>query len=192
MATTTVNHHAHSGSVNTEKIVYKGYAKLDEKGQVDKVQAKAESANQASWKAMETEAKKKEWSEFNQNEFLRYSIKDEAGFHVLVPDAAQRTYIIQSGLNYIQNAKINGYMVDVHEDGITPKYNQETIDLREAINTPPERRSLTDMEKLERLLAQMNVDPATKEAMLIEAAKRNAAKAAASQSAPEQYEEVAQ
>jgi len=155
-------------ALSTEKVTYRGYVKLTSEGTVDSVKAKAESANQASWKKLEESGHLK----LNQNDFLRYSVQDDADFAALVPDVEQRMYIVQAGLNYVQNSKANALMVELEEDGITPKYNDTEIDLREAINEPPSKRSLSDIQKLERLLKNSGLDAAGIQALLAQAASR--------------------
>jgi hypothetical protein len=156
------------GTLSTETVTYRGYAKLDDKGAIDQVFAKAQGANDASWKKLEAAGH----SQFNENEFIRYNVKDDAGFRLLVPSAEQRAYIIQSGLNYIQNAKANAFVVAVEEDGLTPKYNNQTIDLKEAINEAPSRRSLTDEEKLQRTIDALGLDDSGKALLLEQLAAR--------------------
>lgn len=157
-----------SGSLSTEKVTYRGYAKYNEKGEVDVFNAKAESAQKdektgvpKNWQTLAD----KGYTQHNENEFVRYSVKSEAGFHLLVPSEEQRVYVIQAGLNYIQNSKANGYMAELEEDKTTPSHNNETIDLKDAINEPPSKRSLTPQEKLLRTLTAMGLSKAEAIAM---------------------------
>jgi hypothetical protein len=157
-------------ALSTEKVTYRGYAKFNEAGEVTSLNAKAESAGQVSWKKLE-EAKA---TKLNENEFIRYTINSIEDFKALVPDEQQLIYIAQAGLNYVQNAKANGYMLEMLEDAAapnTPKYDGQTIDLREAINDPPSKRSLTDNQKLIKLLKSTGLDAAGIAALLGEAAK---------------------
>jgi len=155
-------------ALSTEKTTYRGYAKLNEKGEIESLNAKAESNGQVSWNKLEAAGAVL----INENEFVRYTISSIEDFKALVPDEAQLIYIAQAGLNYVQNAKANAYMVDLEEDNITPKYNGQLIDLKEAINDPPSKRSLTDQQKLEKLLKSTGLDAAGIAALLGEAAKR--------------------
>lgn len=173
-----------TGALSTEKNTYRKYVKFgtDEKGNrivaEKKVQAEAQAKDSKTglsknWQSLENDG----FEVFSENEFVRYTVKSEDGFAHLVPDEAQRVYIIQSGLNYLQNAKANGYMDEVQENTPepTPAYNQETVDLRDAINEPPTRKSLTDMEKLEKTLALLNLTPDQKAELLLSLAKSQVA-----------------
>lgn len=165
-----------TGSLSTEKVTYKAFVKLAEDGTVDKIAAKAETADGKNWEKMEKEG----WLLFNENSFTRYTVKDESGFHHLVKDPKQRMYIIQAGLNYVQNAGCNQYSVEIQDGTNTkevtavPAHNGEEIDLIEHINTPTERRSLTAEEKLARLVASLNL-PADQVAALLAHASKNLA-----------------
>ena len=172
MATATAAVIDSTGALSTEKNTYRKYVKLGTSEK--KVQAEAQAKDSKTglsknWQALEDAG----YTVFSENEFVRYTVKSEDGFASLVPDEAQRVYIIQCGLNYLQNAKANGYMDEVQENTPepTPSYNQETIDLREAINEPPTRKSLTDMEKLMKTLAALNLSPEQKQDLLISLAK---------------------
>lgn len=149
-----------AGSLSTETVTYRGFAKFDDKGKIEDLNAKAESNQKdpktgvaKNWAVMAD----KGYTDFNENEFIRYTVKSEEGFSLLVPDEQQRLYIIQSGLNYIQNSKANAFMVEVEEDGITPTSNGKTIDLKEAINEPPSKRSLSPQEKLLKTINAMGL-----------------------------------
>lgn len=63
----------------------------------------------------------------------RYTIETLEDFETLIPSLKQRMHIIQVGLNYIQNVKTNSI--------ITEDNAPTEIDLREAINMPPTRKS---------------------------------------------------
>ena len=172
---TPANGQDEAGALSTEKVTYRGYAKLNDKGEIDTLNAKAESANQQSWKKLEASGA----VQWNENEFIRYIVHTEEGFSLLVKDPAQRVYIIQAGLSYIQNSKANGLMVERKEgDETSPAYNGETIDLREAINEPPTKRALTDQQKLERLVKSMGLNPDEMNSLFGELAKKFAAQSA--------------
>lgn len=158
-----------TGSLTTEKVTYRAYVKLTDKGEIDSLVAKAESANKSNWTKLEA-AGNVQWS---QNEFTRYIVQSDEGFKLLVPDEAQRLYIVQAGLNYVQNSKANAYMVERKEgDENSPAYNDQTIDLKEAINEPPSKRALTDQQKLERLVKSMGLSADQMNVMFAELAKR--------------------
>lgn len=160
-----------TGNVTFENITYRGYVKLNDKGEIDTLVAKAEVANQTNWRKLEAAG----YQLWNENEFKKYIVQSDDGFKLLVPDEAQRLYIIQAGLNYIQNSKANAYMVERKEgDDNSPKYNSEPIDLKEAINDPPSKRALSDSQKMERLMKSMGMSDAEMHAMLGELAKRYA------------------
>jgi hypothetical protein len=184
-AVTTTSHNIDTtgSNLSTEKVTSRAYAKLKEDGEIDKIVAKAESANQENWKKLEASGHV-QWS---SNEFVKYIVKTMQGFELLVPDEEQRLYIIQSGLNYVQNSKVNGFMVERQEaDQALPKYNNETIDLRESINIPPEKRALTDSQKLERLIKSLGLSPAESKSLLDAASANYAAQATSSTSIPEE------
>lgn len=178
MASATVQPIVEGGAVTTEKQTYRAYVQTstdkDGKTVVEKIKAQAEAAAKnkegvaQNWAKIESEKDKEgnpAWTLFNENEFVRYTVKSLEGFTTLVPDETQQIYIIQSGLNYLQNAKANAAMTAM-KDGApepTPLFNQETIDLRVgvgeagefSINEPPSRKSLTDVEKLTKMLLGM-------------------------------------
>jgi cysteinyl-tRNA synthetase len=190
-----------AGSVTTEKTTYRTYVKygtenvkdsvtgeVTAKTTITEIQAKAETAKKdkdtgvsANW----VKAEKDGFSLLTENEVIRYTVKSKAGIDLLVPDEAQQIYIFQSGLNYLQNSKANAIAVALKENTPEPEpeYSNATIDLREAINEPPSRRSLSEIDKLVKLLTAMGV-PANKQAEVI--ATMLAAKASAE---PEEVEE---
>lgn len=187
--TTQHNGADNSGSLSTEKVTYRAYAKLTEKGEIDTLVAKAESANQSNWKKLEASGSTM-WSE---NEFIKYIVQSDDGFKLLVPDEQQRLYIVQAGLNYIQNSKANSLMLERKEgDENSPASNGITIDLKEAINEPPSKRALTDQQKLERLVKSMGLTGDQMTVMFAELAKRfSSAPATTAVEETETEEEVA-
>jgi hypothetical protein len=144
-----------TGNLSTEKVTVRTYVKLKEDGTIADRRTQAQTKDGKNWKELETAG----WTQFNENDVVRYTVKDLDAAKTLVPDEAQLIYIFQSGLNYLQNSKTNALCGEVKEGTDTkdvpaePSYNGEEIDLREAINTPPQRTSLSPMEKLEKLLA---------------------------------------
>jgi hypothetical protein len=170
-----------TGALTTEKFTSRKYVKLgtDDKGNTvitdTKIQAEAQAkvtdtkspyaGTAVNWAKLEEAG----YTLFSENEFVRYTVKSIEGFKHLISTEDQQVYIIQAGLNYIQNAKSNKLMDELVEGATepTPASNQETIDLREAINEPPSRKSLTDMEKLNRLLAGLNLTAEQKKDLLV-------------------------
>lgn len=100
----------------------------------------------------------------NRNQFKFYTLTDSKGLETLVPDEKQRLYIIQKGLDAIQTAAANRMQTETEEkkdkenDPDVLAYNDETIDLRDAINKPPEKKNLTDEEKFARAISVVNPD----------------------------------
>jgi hypothetical protein len=174
---------ATSSELLTDKTTYRAYVKFKEDGTIDKIQAKAQVKDDENWKKLEAEG----WVLFNQNDFIRYTVKSRAAIDLLVPDEAQQVYIFQAGLNYVQNAKANKLSVEVKEGTDTttvqaePVSNDEEIDLREYINEAPERRMLSPLEKAQKLFAGLNMSEDAKKALLLQLAEQFAAQAAASQ-----------
>jgi len=149
-----------SGSLIQEKVTYRTYVKLNDKGEIEEKNSKQEASAKnkdglaKNWEKLE----EKGYTVWNENEFLKYTVNSVAGFNELVPDEEQRVYIIQAGLNYVQNAKANVKMTETVEgDDNTPAYNGRTIDLKDEINKEPSKRSLTDLQKVERTLKGMNL-----------------------------------
>lgn len=189
MTVTDINSAVESGSLSTEKSTYRAYVKLNDKGEVAEIVAKSESGARAkdaagkelglaaNWHKLEAAG----YQQLNENEVIRYSVKDMAGFTTLIPDVDQQMYVIQSGINYIQNAKANALSLELQEGtgdkGVAPApaYNNETIDLREALNAPPQKKSLTPIEKMLRALSGLGLDDDATNALLLEVAKRKAA-----------------
>ncbi|HEY4799520.1 MAG TPA: hypothetical protein VII99_10630 [Bacteroidia bacterium] len=185
---TPANGQDSSGALSQEKVTYRGYAKLDDKGIITDFQAKQESAKNAAWEKLE----KGGYTLLNTVEFIKYTVNSDEGFKLLITDETQRLYIVQAGLNYLQNSKANGYMAERQEGAgneNNPAYNDQTIDLREAINEPPSKRALTDQQKLERLVKQMGLSPDQMSLMFAELQKRFSA---AAQLTEDTSEEVTQ
>jgi hypothetical protein len=144
-----------TGNLSTEKVTVRTYVKLKEDGTIAERRTQAQTKDGENWKKLEASG----YQLFNENEVIRYTVKDLDAARTLVPDETQLIYIFQSGLNYIQNSKTNALAGEVKEGTDTkdvpaePAYNGEEIDLREAINQTPQRTSLSPIEKLEKLLA---------------------------------------
>lgn len=159
------------GSLSTEDKVYRSYAKLDENGviTVHKAQAGAQKVDATTgipvnWKKLEDAG----LVNLNENKYTFYSVKSEDGAALLVPEASQRVYIFQRGLDAIQNAAAAFLSTELKEGTQDPLYNQETIDLKEYINEPPQRRSKSELDKLIALLTAMGVPP-ERQASVLEA-----------------------
>jgi hypothetical protein len=169
-----------TGSLSTEKVTYRAYIQTetdkDGKTVVSKIKSQAEADKKnkdgvsVNWAKLEEEKDKQgnpAWALLNENEFIRYQVKDLAGFQTLVPEDTQQIYIIQCGLNYIMNAKANAAMTALVEGAPepTPVFNQNSIDLRigigddgeYSINEAPSRKSLTELDKLIKTLKAMGV-----------------------------------
>lgn len=166
-----------SADLTTEKVTYRAYVKFKEDGTIDDIQAKAQVKDNANWVKLEKEG----WTQFNQNDVIRYTVKTKDAAALLVPDETQFIYIFQAGLNYLQNAKANKFMLDIKEGTDTkevqaePVYNDDEIDLRDSINEAPERRSLSPLEKAQKLFAGLNMSEEAKQELLLQLAAQFAA-----------------
>lgn len=154
-----------TGAITTEKRTSRKYVKMNkETGEVTSVKIDGEVANQTTWKAREEAG----YVQVSENDFIYYKLTDDAAFSTLVPDAAQRLYVINAGLQYIQNGKISRLMkaTNTEKAPLDPKYNGQTIDLASYINEEPQRRTLTDIEKIKRLLDSLGIPEAQQAAAL--------------------------
>jgi hypothetical protein len=107
----------------------------------------AETATKKNW----DEAEKRGATVLTENAYKFYSLSDLAGFDTLIPSAEQRLYIIQRGMDVIQNAAVAAFQTELEEknskdDPDVYSHNGETIDLRGSLNTP-RRKNLSDEEK---------------------------------------------
>lgn len=160
-----------TGALTTEKNTSRKYVKTatNDKGEVIikdyAIQAETQAKETAegpqkgmavNWAKLEKEG----YSVFNENEFIKYNVKSKAGAELLVPDETQFVYIFQSGLNYLQNNKINRLMNEMVENSPepTPTYSNETIDLRDYINEPPVRKTTTPLEKIQKQIAALGLN----------------------------------
>jgi len=187
-----------TGNLSTEKVTVRTYVKYAADGTIAERRTQAQTKDGANWKKLEAEKAADGtavWNLFNENEVIRYSVKDLDAAKTLVPDEAQLIYIFQSGLNYIQNSKTNALAGEVKEGTDTkdvpaePAYNGEEIDLREAINQAPQRVSTTPLEKLEKLLAGF---PPEVRAMLLQQAQATMAAQVPAATEEQPAEEVVQ
>ena len=171
-----------SANINTNLTTYRQYGEFDEKGQAKgkgspKPAILSETQTKKNWEGQEKDGA----VILTENAFKFYTVtaasKDELhqAMDTLVPDAAQQTYIFQKGLDAIQSAAANKLMAEVadktsKDDPDVFTYNGDTIDLRDAINTPPQKKFLTEEEKFMRAISVL--DP-SKVAAMLEQLKRN-------------------
>lgn len=178
------NESEQTGAINTTKSTYRSYVKYstDTEGKtiVTKIKAQAEAAAKdkktnlpVNWAKAEAEG----YEQFSENEFVRYSVKTLEGAKLLIPDEEQLIYILQCGLNQIQNAKCAVIMTALKAGTPEPEpeFDQQTIDLRvgtddegtNSIGQAPTRKSLSDLDKLRKMLTAMGVPPEKQEAVIL-------------------------
>jgi hypothetical protein len=104
------------------------------------------TADGKAWKSAEDAGNLK----LSENNFLFYTLENEEGFAELVPDAEQRLYILNKGLSALQTQKANQKQAELTEDETAFAYNDETIDLRDAVNESPKKKNLTGLQKISR------------------------------------------
>ena len=183
MATTTPTPTPNGADANaelsTERVTTRGYVRLNPEGLVDKIYARAEIKDHSNWAKLETEG----FVKFNENQFIRYALKTEEAFSVLVPDAQRRMEIIQDGINYVQNSRMNALAIEI-KDGTgennipaEPSYNDELIDLKDFINVAKVSKRLSPDEQLERTLKNTGLPDHLIQQMLQAAMARIAARA---------------
>ena len=188
MATSSVD--MSTGALSTEKTTYRRYVKL---GTVTEGDTSKTVITEQRILA-ETSAKDKKtglaqnWQKaeddglilFSENAVITYTAKTLEGFDALIPDADQRLYIFNAGLSTVQTAKANAFMKSNVENAAepTPEFNQSDLDMRVgigedgeySIQVAPQRRSLSDQEKLEKTLKGLNLSTADLEALLLQVA----------------------
>lgn len=179
MATSNQVPNPENGDISTERITTRGYVKLDAAGLVEKIYARAEIKDHSNWAKLESEG----FTKFNENIFTRYVLKSEDAFKLLVPDAQRRLEIIQDGVNYVQNSRMNALSIEI-KDGTgenqipaEPSYNDEEIDLKSYINVAKVSKRLSPDEQLERTLKNTGLSDELINQMLEAALKRRAARA---------------
>jgi hypothetical protein len=165
-----------SANITTSLTTYRQYGVYDDKGQAkgaksDKPAILSQTQTGKNWEGQEKDGA----VVLTENQFKFYTLSDESAFLTLVTDPTQRLYIIQKGLDAIQSAAANKLMAEVQDktskdDADVFVYNGDTVDLHEAINTPPQKKFLTDEEKFARAISAM--DP-NKVAAMLEQFKRN-------------------
>ena len=162
-----------SAHLTTTHVTYRTYGAFDEKGQAkgakkDKdgnliVEGTPSVLSQTQTGKNWEEAEKRGATILNQNQYKFYTLADLAGFDTLVPSAEQRLFIVQKGLDALQTAAANSYQTETKDKNSKDDpdefvYNEDTIDLREAINTPPKRKNLSDEEKFMKAVGGLNPD----------------------------------
>ena len=178
-----------TGAVTSDKSTYRQYVKLgtvtegdttktviSEKRIMQETAAKASSGLSQNWQKAEDDG----LAVFNENEVISYAVNSQEGFELLIPDADQRLYIINAGLGNLQTSKAQAFMKAMAENTTepTPQFNQHTLDLRVglgedneySIQVAPQRRTLTDQQKLEKTLKGLNLSPAELQQLLLSVA----------------------
>jgi hypothetical protein len=160
-------------AISTTTVEYRTYGAVDDKGAFAGTKKSKEGVVtlEGNPSVLSATATGKNWDNaekngatlLNKNEFKFYIISDEAALPSLVADAAQRLYIIQKGLDAIQTAAANRLQTDLVEkkdksEADAYMYNDDTIDLREAINRPPEKKNLSPEEKFSRAVSTIAPD----------------------------------
>lgn len=188
MSTSTVD--VNSGAVSTDKSLYRRYVKLGTvtEGDTTKTVISEQRIMQGTTAKDKDSGLSQNWKKaeddglvvFNENEVVSYAINSQEGFELLVPDPEQRLYIINAGLGNLQTSKAQAFMKAMVEGAPepTPQFNQITLDLRVgigdeseySIQNAPQRRTLTDQQKLEKTLKSLNLAPEALEALLLSVA----------------------
>jgi hypothetical protein len=158
-----------SANLTTELVTYRTYGAFDANSQAvgvkedktlgGKPSVQSQSNDGKNWQAAEARGA----TVLNENAYRFYKLNSIAGFHDLVPDAEQQVYIIQKGIDAIQTSAANRLQMELEEkkgkdDPDVFANNGETIDLREYINTPPQRRNLTDEQKFLKAVSVISPD----------------------------------
>ena len=161
--------------ITTNSVTYRTYGVFDEKGQVKGVKTAnpsvlSQTATGKNW----DEAEKNGATRLNENAFKFYTLNDIAGFETLIPSPEQRLYIVQKGIDAVQTAAANAAQTEMKDKASKDDpdeffYDGETIDLREALNTPPKRKNLSDEDKFMKAVGVLNPD---KVLAMLEAYKR--------------------
>jgi len=80
------------------------------------------------------------WVMVTENTFTTYEVTSLEGIKDLTPSEAQQVYIYNTGLRTIQTTKIAGIQKAFDKETNTFVNNNESFDLRDAINEPPGRK----------------------------------------------------
>jgi hypothetical protein len=175
-----------------------GTFKIDKKSKTPYREFQAKSSEKAWAKLLE-----KGWTEFSENSIFRYTLKNEQGFADLV-EPAQRVRIQQAGINYQQSTKSNALAIAVKENTGTwkmaadggwtevvpaePENNNTEFDMKELINQPPQKKKLSDYERVLRFIKSLGLPEDQFNLMVSRAQAQNAADEADSEE-PESDEE---
>jgi hypothetical protein len=182
-------------TISREKVISRGFTKVlkDKDGKyilgkktkqpIRKVQAKSDVSE-----AVLKRLKDAGWEPFNSNAFIRYKVKSMADMNELSP-VEQQPRIFQAGVSYLQSTKSNAMAIGIKEDTgkwrmdeagnweeyvpAEPEFNDQEIDLRDAINTPSLKKRITRLEKLLRSLYELPL-PDDEKARLAEIIKLRA------------------
>jgi hypothetical protein len=158
-----------SAHITTELVTYRTYGAFDANSQAvgvkedgapgGKPSVQSQSNDGKNWAA----AEKRGATVLTENAFKFYKLNDIQGLADLIPDPEQQLYIIQKGIDAVQTSAANKAQIEVEEkaskdDPDVFSNNGETIDLREALNTPPQRRNLTDEQKFIKAVGVLSPD----------------------------------
>ena len=189
MATSTVDMN-NAGAISTDKSVYRRYVKLGTvtEGDTTKTVIQEQRIMQETAAKDKNTGLSQNWQKaeddglvvFNENEVVSYAVNSQEGFELLIPDPEQRLYIINAGIGNLQTSKAQAFMKAMAENAAepTPQFNQATLDMRVgigdeseySIQNAPQRRALTDQQKLEKTLKSLNLAPDALEALLLSVA----------------------
>ena len=170
-----------SAHITGTLVTYRTYGAFDENGKaknVKKTKKKDSEGNEIEEVAYEglpsvlsqtqtgknwEEAEKRGATVLAENAHKFYTLVSLDGFETLIPDEAQRLYVVQKGMDAIQTAAANQAQMEFEEknskdDPDVFVNNGVTIDLREALNTPPKRKNLTDEEKFMKAVGALPQD----------------------------------
>lgn len=188
MSTSTAD--VNAGAISTDKSVYRRYVKLGTvtEGDTTKTVIQEQRIMQETAAKDKNTGLSQNWQKaeddglvvFNENEVISYAVNSQEGFELLIPDAEQRLYIINAGIGNLQTSKAQAFMKAMVEGAAepTPQFNQSTLDMRVgigdegeySIQNAPQRRTLTDQQKLEKTLKSLNLAPDQLEALLLSVA----------------------
>jgi hypothetical protein len=152
-------------SVDNKEYRTYGVIELDEKGkEVFKAKTK-EGKTLADPLVRQKTADGKAWTSAEEsgntvlaeNILVFYTLETLAGFEELVPSEEQRLWLVNKGIASIQTAAAQKIQSELTEDGQFA-YNGETVDLREFINKAPERKKLSETQKVMRDITALSPD----------------------------------
>ena len=158
--------------VTVETKIYRTYGVLDEKGLPSAVKKDKEgkikelenpiisqqTADGKAWKKFEEDGN----TVLTENSYKFYTIETIDGFFELITDDTQRKYIINRGLQSVQTAKANQMQSEFDESVKTFSYIDQTLDLREELNTPPKRSKQSELQKLANNVSALSAEDAQK------------------------------